>query len=100
MSTTLMKRFGWLRLGALALFCGWTHWVGAASITVDHPDYYPGDTVTITGAGFGANDDVAVQVLHIREIFDNNSSAAHLPWHVTASAGGGFVTFVRSITFA
>ncbi|HXJ76800.1 MAG TPA: hypothetical protein VNM37_28340, partial [Candidatus Dormibacteraeota bacterium] len=96
MNTTLLKRFGWLRfsvcLGALALLCGWTQSAGAATLTVDKPDYQPGETVTLTGIGFGANDDVTVQVLHLLDIFDNNSSAAHLPWHVSAGANGGFVT--------
>src|ERR1043165_4184245 len=73
------------------MFAVFLNAAGAASITVNHPDYQPGETVTITGTGFGANDDVTLQVLHITDTFDNNTSPAHDPWHVSAGAGGGFV---------
>src|SRR5437879_1916990 len=62
-----------------------------ATIMVNKPDYQPGETVTITGTGFGASDDVTLQVLHVGTAGDNNSSSAHDPWHVTAGASGGFV---------
>src|SRR6266853_2432968 len=63
----------------------------AATLTTDKPDYPPGATVTITGNGFGSNDTVTLQVLHVLDIFDNDTSTAHQPWTVTADADGNFV---------
>ncbi len=62
----------------------------AASVETDRLDYPPGATATITGAGFGANDVVTVQVLHA----DGTPSTGedHEPWTVNADASGNFTT--------
>src|SRR5258708_7897355 len=64
----------------------------AATITTDKSDYPPGATVTITGSGFGSNDTVTVQVLHVLDLYDNDSSAAHQPWTIVADGNGNFAT--------
>jgi hypothetical protein len=59
-----------------------------ASIATDQADYAPGSTVTITGAGFQANETVTLQVVHHLANGDNDTSAAHQPWAVLADANG------------
>ena len=64
--------------------------VNAASVVTDTNDYPPGATVTITGAGFGALENVSVQVTHL----DGTPSggAGHDPWTIRSTFAGGFVT--------
>src|SRR5438128_516919 len=64
----------------------------AAWVTTDAPDYPPGGTVYITGAGFAPGEIVTNQVLHIPDTGDNNTSPAHQPWTVTADDAGNFST--------
>jgi hypothetical protein len=61
---------------------------GQATVTTDLPDYPPGSTVIITGSGFLAGESVKLQVLHYDINGDNDASAAHQPWYVTADADG------------
>ncbi len=63
-----------------------------ATVTTDQSDYPPGSTVTITGNDFGSNDTVTVQVVHLLDIYDNDTSLAHAPWNVSADSDGNFVT--------
>ncbi len=58
------------------------------TVTTDLPDYPPGSTVLITGAGFQANETVNLQVIHILANGDNDTSGAHQPWTITADANG------------
>ncbi len=58
-----------------------------ATVTTDKADYQPGETVRIAGSGFGDGDVVTVQVVHVGDTNDNDTSTAHLPWLVTASTG-------------
>ncbi len=58
-----------------------------ASVTTDKPDYQPGETVLISGNGFGSTDVVTVQVLHVGGTNDNNTSPAHQPWQISAVNG-------------
>ncbi len=60
------------------------------TVTTDKPDYPPGDTAQITGAGFLPGEQVECQVLRLDAPFD--PSVAHLPWLVTADASGNFQT--------
>src|SRR6266446_3735300 len=64
----------------------------AAWVTTDAPDYPPGGTVYITGGGFGTNEIVTCQVLHIPDTGDNNTSTNHQPWTVTADDAGNIST--------
>src|ERR1041384_4020584 len=63
-----------------------------ATLTSDRPDYPPGDTVKLTGAGFSPGETVTLQVSHSDATFDNDTSAAHQPWQVTADDSGGIQT--------
>src|SRR5690349_17264272 len=63
-----------------------------ATLTSDQQDYPPGSTVILTGSGFQSGETVKVQVLHYDINGDNDTSAAHQPWTVTANANGGFTT--------
>jgi len=58
-----------------------------AFVHTDQQDYAPGSTVYITGSGFTANETVTLQVLHVGD-GDDEISAAHQPWTITADAGG------------
>jgi autotransporter-associated beta strand protein len=62
-----------------------------ATLTTDKPDYHPGDLVIITGSGFGASENVILQVLHFDSSGDNDTSEAHQPWDVHADETGSFV---------
>ena len=59
-----------------------------AKISTDKDDYAPGETVNISGSGFLAGETVVLQVLHLDENGDNESSAAHQPFEVIADASG------------
>ena len=61
-----------------------------ATVTTDQPDYPPGATVYIAGAGFQPGEIVQCQVLRID--IDENSGPEHDPWTVTADANGNFTT--------
>src|ERR1051325_9198672 len=58
-----------------------------AFVHTDQQDYAPGSTVYITGSGFNANETVTLQVLHVGD-GDDEMSASHQPWTITADAGG------------
>src|SRR5438552_16409931 len=58
----------------------------AQTVTTDQADYPPGGLVIITGGGFAPGEMVQLQVLHIPDSGDNNTSPAHQPWLVTADA--------------
>src|SRR5262245_51690440 len=62
----------------------------AQTLTSDKADYHPGETATLTGAGFIANETVTVQVHHADGTPDTGED--HQPWTVTADASGGFTT--------
>src|SRR2546427_1333449 len=62
----------------------------AASVSTDRADYEPGAIVYISGAGFGANDAVTLQVLHADGRIDLD--ADHAPWTVSAGPSGSFTT--------
>src|SRR5574338_1260475 len=55
-----------------------------ATISTDQADYPPGATVIITGTGFQPGEQVKLQVIHYLANGDNDTSAAHQPWYVTA----------------
>src|SRR6187397_1251473 len=81
-----MLCFGFLLLTATAKVSA------QATLTTDQEDYPPGGIVTLTGSGFQAGETVQLQVLHHDENGDNDESAAHQPWIVTAAGDGSFVT--------
>src|SRR5580765_5283610 len=58
-----------------------------ATIATDQPDYPPGFTVIITGAGWQPGETVTLQVVHQDPTLDN-SEPAHQPWTVTADGSG------------
>ena len=62
-----------------------------ASVTTDQTDYPPGATVIITGAGFGDNEVVTLQVVH-SDGSGEDGRPGHEPWDVTADADGGFTS--------
>ena len=61
-----------------------------ASLATDKADYLPGETATITGSGFDANEDVSVVVTHADGTMPEG--AGHQPWTVTADESGGIST--------
>src|SRR2546428_2055508 len=71
------------------LFAG-TAFAQSATLQSDQPDYAPGATAILTGAGFGAGEQVVLQVHHADATPD--SGADHEPWTVTADGEGAFVT--------
>src|SRR6476661_2420011 len=66
--------------------------IQAQTLISDQADYPPGSTVTLTGTGFQAGETVKVQVVHDSIAGDNDTSAAHQPWTITADANGNFTT--------
>ncbi len=60
--------------------------MGFTTVTTDKPDYQPGDFVTITGAGFGANEVVAITIVEDPDL-DGDSP---IQFNVTADVNGGF----------
>ena len=63
-----------------------------ATLTSDEADYPPGSTVTLMGSDFIPRETVTLQVLHYGIDGDNDTSAAHQPWTVTADENGDFTT--------
>lgn len=59
--------------------------VTGATVTTDKADYAPGETVTITGAGFAANELVDLSLVEDAEHHEPRT------WTVTADDNGGFV---------
>ncbi|HEU5175473.1 MAG TPA: hypothetical protein VFT96_12010 [Gemmatimonadaceae bacterium] len=59
--------------------------VTGATVTTDKPDYMPGETVTITGAGFAAGELVDLTLVEDAQLHEPRT------WTVTADANGGFV---------
>jgi hypothetical protein len=57
-----------------------------ATVTTDKPDYQPGDTVTLTGAGFQPGEVVAISIVEDSDL-DNDSP---IQFNVTADGSGGF----------
>ena len=69
-----------------------------ASVTTDRSDYRPGQVVHITGSGFGAGEEVRLEVDYVptgqkaeRPDFSHVASG-HDPWYVTADGGGNFTS--------
>src|SRR5436190_21057811 len=62
------------------------------TLVTDSMDYHPGSTVTINGAGFLSGETVTLQVSHANGLFDNDNSASHQPWNVSADNSGNFVS--------
>src|SRR2546428_13994672 len=60
------------------------------TLQTDQPDYAPVATAILTVDGFGAGEQVVLQVHHADATPD--SGADHEPWTVTADEGGAFVT--------
>ena len=54
--------------------------VFAQTLTTDQPDYSPGSIVTITGSGFGVNENVTMQVLHYPTCCNDATSPDHQQW--------------------
>src|SRR5436190_804671 len=66
---------------------------GAPYVATDQADYPPGGLVLISGGGFASGETVQLQVLHIVDgTNDNSTSPAHQPWQVTADADGNFTS--------
>lgn len=61
----------------------------AATVATDKPEYAPGETVRIRGAGFGSAEVVTVQVTHADG--DPLHGEGHDPWDVTSNGSGGFL---------
>jgi hypothetical protein len=82
-----------IRILALSVICSALAATGASAqtLTSDAADYPPGAEAQLTGAGFAANEAVAVQVVHADGGL--SSGADHEPWIVTADDQGGFVTW-------
>ena len=89
-----------LQAGIFAFLGGGSSEVGnfesaatVASVTTDKADYQPGETVQITGAGFGPNDVVTLQVTDIGPAFESASLASgYGTWTVNADSSGAFST--------
>src|SRR5687768_239652 len=64
--------------------------VAGATVSTDKPDYAVGETVQITGAGFGANDVVTLQVTDIGSIFESVAASGYESWTVNADSSGSF----------
>src|SRR5262249_35615540 len=64
----------------------------AQTLTTDKSDYPPGATVTLTGSGFSGGETVTLQVLHVDNNGDNDTSAAHQPWNVSVDDDGNFTS--------
>ncbi|MBY0478720.1 MAG: immunoglobulin domain-containing protein, partial [Chitinophagaceae bacterium] len=80
-----------LRLAMLVLSVGMMSGVaGQATLVTDQPDYMPGTTATLTGAGFQAGESIRMQVVHA----DGTPATGtdHDPWFVNADADGNFTT--------
>src|SRR5438552_500714 len=82
----------WLILPALLCIATIGRAADAPFVTTDQPDYPPGSVVIITGGGFAPGEMVQLQVLHIPDSGDNNTSPAHQPWLVTADADGNLTS--------
>lgn|GEM_PF-3562909 len=63
----------------------------AATVTTDFPDYPPGDTVWISGAGFAVKESVTVQVKHVDTTI--TGGLGHDPWKIRANNSGNFTTY-------
>ena len=64
--------------------------VMAPSVSTDKLDYHPGETVQITGSGFGANDVVTLRVTDVGPAPQFASASGNDPWTVSADASGNF----------
>src|SRR5690349_2334419 len=78
---------------ALALQAGFGVSMAAAqaALQVDKADYYPGEAALLSGSGFAAGEEVALQVRHNDATPD--SGEAHASWSVTADETGSFTTY-------
>ena len=76
-------------LAAVLLTCTAMAAIGQ-TLTSDQPDYRPGATATLTGAGFAPGENVVLVVHHADASPD--SGADHEPWTVVADENGAFVT--------
>ncbi|GAB4093552.1 hypothetical protein GCM10028786_24790 [Flaviaesturariibacter terrae] len=65
----------------------------AQTLSTDLPDYPPGATVTLTGSGFAAGEDVTLRVLHASADSLGTDPQYHESWTVTADSAGGFVSY-------
>jgi hypothetical protein len=63
----------------------------AATVTTNFPDYPPGDTVWISGAGFASHESVTVVVEHVDTTI--TGGLGHDPWKVKANNGGNITTY-------
>ncbi len=70
----------WVAVAFTILFAG-AAFAQSATLQSDQPDYAPGATAILTGAGFGAGEQVVLQVHHADATPD--SGADHEPWTVT-----------------
>ncbi len=74
---------------AITLACPCISWAQLQPTTAtDKEDYSPGSTVSISGAGFRANEMVRLQILQI--VPRDNKGPEHRPWRVQADADGHF----------
>ena len=60
------------------------------TVSTDKADYRVGETVQITGSGFGANDVVTLQVTDIGSVFESITASGYGEWTVNADASGNF----------
>jgi hypothetical protein len=62
------------------------------TITTDLPDYQPGETVIITGAGFQPGETVTLLVEHVGDEPSGTDPQYHQPWDVVADIDGNIQT--------
>ncbi|MBW8864740.1 MAG: Ig-like domain repeat protein [Verrucomicrobia bacterium] len=60
----------------------------AQTVTTDQPDYPPGSTVYISGAGFTPGENVQLQVVNLTNPSDTGDE--HQPWTVPTDTNGNF----------
>ncbi|HWO57415.1 MAG TPA: FlgD immunoglobulin-like domain containing protein [bacterium] len=81
---------GFCALVLLAAMVATAAGASAAVLSTDKPDYAPGETIHIRGAGFGSAEIVSVHITHADGTPETGEG--HQPWEVRANGSGGFVT--------
>jgi hypothetical protein len=84
------RRVGFCALVLLAALVATAAGASAAVLSTDKPDYAPGETIHIRGAGFGSAEIVSVHITHADGTPETGEG--HQPWEVRANGSGGFVT--------
>jgi hypothetical protein len=70
-----------------SIFNGTSRAAIAPTVSTDKLDYRPGETVIISGSGFGGDTSVTLQVTHIGAVDSAAYFGAHDPWDVPVTNG-------------